>query len=90
MSEKKDAGQPAKDTGRVTIVIPSHSGKGGSDDVFVSVNGRDYLIRRDAEAIVPPDVVNALNDAVATEYLTDEAGRIVGERNVPRYPYQIR
>ncbi|NCD22302.1 MAG: hypothetical protein EOL90_05100 [Spartobacteria bacterium] len=75
---------------RVTIIIPSSSGKGGSDDVFASVNGRDYLIRRDVEVSVPPEVVSALTDAVITEHITDEAGRIVGERNVPRYPFQVK
>lgn len=75
---------------RTKIVIPSQPGKTGSDDVFVHVNGRDYLIKRDAEVEVPVDVLGALDDALATEYLTDDGGRITGERHVPRFPYQVR
>lgn len=79
-----------KTDGRTKILIPSHSGRNGSDDVFVSVNGRDFLIKRDVDVEVPAEVLAALDDAIATEYLTDSAGRIVGERNVPRFPYQVK
>ena len=53
-------------------------------------NGRDFLIKRDVDVEVPAEVLAALDDAIATEYLTDSAGRIVGERNVPRFPYQVK
>lgn len=90
----KKRGKPVREAEAVAetlvrIVIPSQPGRTGSDDVFVSVNGRDFLIRRDAEVEVPPMVVEALNNAVATEYLTDDAGRLVGDRQVPRFPYRV-
>ena len=89
--EKQQAPKKTKKTeGRTKILVPSNSGRNGSDDVFVSVNGRDFLIKRDVDVEVPAEVLAALDDAIATEYLTDSAGRIVGERNVPRFPYQVK
>ena len=94
MSDVENQTAPPKNTkktdGRTKILVPSHSGRNGSDDVFVSVNGRDFLIKRDVDVEVPAEVLAALDDAIATEYLTDSAGRIVGERNVPRFPYQVK
>lgn len=82
--------QPKKGKDAKTrIMIPSQTGPGGSDDVFLSVNGRDYLIKRDAEVEVPPAVLEALKHAVITDYVTDADGRIVRERQVPRFPFQV-
>lgn len=84
--------QPGKKSGRdakTRLMIPSQTGPGGSDDVFLSVNGRDYLIKRDAEVEVPPAVLEALKHAVITDYVTDADGRIVRERQVPRFPFQV-
>lgn len=91
MPEKKDQAAEATATApkKTKIIIPSHTGPAGSDDVFVSVNGRDYLIKRDTEAEVPADVLGALKNAVITDYVTDENGRIVRERQVPRFPFQV-
>ena len=72
------------------IVIPSQSGGGGSDDVFLAPNGREVLIRRDTEVEVGQDVIEALNNAVITEYPVDAEGRFTGERQVPRFPYQVK
>lgn len=74
---------------KTRLMIPSQTGPGGSDDVFLSVNGRDYLIKRDAEVEVPPSVLEALKHAVITDYVTDADGRIVRERQVPRFPFQV-
>jgi hypothetical protein len=71
------------------IMIPSHSGPSGSDDVFVSVNGRDYLIKRDEPVDAPEAVIGALKNAVVTDYVTDAEGLIVRERQVPRFPFQV-
>lgn len=82
----------AKDTTekKYKIVIPSQSGPGGADDVFIAPNGREILIRRDAEVEVGQDVIEALNNAVITEHVVDTEGRFAGERQVPRFPYQVK
>ncbi|MBI9113137.1 hypothetical protein [Maridesulfovibrio ferrireducens] len=70
------------------IIIPSSAEFDGKKDVFLNANGRRFQIQRDVEVEVPKIVINVLKDAVKTEQVTDEAGRIVGTRNVQRYPFQ--
>lgn len=72
----------------VTIMIPSSSDFDGKDDVFVSVNGKDYLLQRDVEVTVPIAVANVLRDAKKTVHDTDQHGRIVSSREVARFPFQ--
>lgn len=74
---------------KTRIIISSNAGPAGSDDVFVSVNGRDFLIKRDVEVEVPEEVLSVLKNAVITDYVTDADGRIVRERRVPRFPFQV-
>ena len=81
------AQQPAP--AKTRIIISSNTGPAGSDDVFVSVNGRDFLIKRDIEVEVPDEVLSVLKNAVITDYVTDADGRIVRERRVPRFPFQV-
>lgn len=87
--DKEIIDEKAEAPKRTKIMIPSHTGPAGSDDVFVSVNGRDYLIKRDVEVEVPEEVLGALKNAVVTDYVTDENGRITRERQVPRFPFQV-
>ena len=89
LGESGDSAEAAAERKRTRIMIPSQTGPGGSDDVFVSVNGRDYLIKRDVEVAVPGPVLEALKHAVITDYVTDADGRIVRERQVPRFPFQV-
>ncbi|OEU70157.1 MAG: hypothetical protein BA863_00925 [Desulfovibrio sp. S3730MH75] len=70
------------------IIIPSSAEFDGKEDVFLNANGRRFQIQRDVEVEVPKIVINVLKDAVKTEQITDEAGRITGTRDVRRYPFQ--
>ncbi|MBI9113175.1 hypothetical protein [Maridesulfovibrio ferrireducens] len=70
------------------IIIPSSAEFDGKEDVFLNCNGRRFQIQRDVEVEVPKIVINVLNDAVKTEQITDESGRITGTRDVRRYPFQ--
>jgi|Deesub1362B_J571_1020462.scaffolds.fasta_scaffold49338_2 hypothetical protein len=88
-SVEPDVKAEASSATKTKIRIPSHEGPSGSDDVFVSVNGRDYLIQRDVEVEVPAAVLSALSNAVITDYVTDKDGRIIKERLIPRFPYQV-
>lgn len=87
--KKTDPPAEPKAPGRTRIMIPSNTGPSGSDDVFVSVNGRDFLIKRDIEVEVPEEVLSVLKNAVITDYVTDGDGRITRERLVPRFPFQV-
>ncbi len=48
---------------RVRIIVNTQDGPGGMEDVFVSVNGRAYLIKRDHEVEVPAAVLKVLEAA---------------------------
>ena len=75
---------------KVKIIIPSQQGvPGGADDVFMCVNGRDILLKRDVEAEVDEAIIDGLDNAVMTEFIINAEGQITGERNVRRFPYQI-
>ncbi len=67
---KRGPGRPpkaqAEPAGKVRILIPKT--KDQTRDVFVSVNGNSYLIKRGEAVEVPRPVATALELAVQTEY----------------------
>ena len=75
---------------KTKIVIPSQQGMpDGTDDIFMCVNDRDMLIKRDVEVEVDEAIIDGLDNAVMTEFIINAEGQITGERNVRRFPYQI-
>lgn len=90
-----DAEQAAasKDAKRVKIKIHEGGGADGDAPVKVGVNGRMYVIRRDAEVAVPREVLNVLRLAKQTVMMqngTNPDGTIrYTERNVPRYSFEV-
>lgn len=58
-------------------------------DVFVSVNGKGYQIKRGMEVDVPQSVLHVLRNAVQTVYYVDEKSRALMERNVPRFAVSV-
>ncbi|BDQ36305.1 hypothetical protein SYK_06650 [Pseudodesulfovibrio nedwellii] len=85
---EEDEPVPDEPEETVTIIIPSSAEFDGKEDVFLNANGRRFQIKRDEEVEVPMVVVNTLRDAVKTEYDRDKSGRIIGSRNVSRFPFQ--
>lgn len=73
-----------------TAVLTIHPGQedGGSDAVFISVNGFAWQIPRGKPWTVPIEVVEALDQCVETKYTTE--GKNVIERQVPRFAYTVR
>lgn len=58
--------------------------------LFISPNGRPYLLMPSVEADVPIEVINVLNDAVTSVGIVDTmTQRVVGFRNRLRFPYQV-
>lgn len=79
--------------GWYTIHIPKT--KDDVRDVFVSPNFRPYQIKRGVDVDVPPEVVDALNSAVQTNFIPQDDPLNPGRRiNVPQdvlaYPFQIK
>jgi len=75
---------PAGDKEYITI----HSGgeDGGTDAVFVGLNGYAYQIPRDKPFLVPKEVTQILRDAVFTSYKAGPGGAVT-ERTMPRYVF---
>lgn len=74
-------------SGKMEIVTISTSQEdGGSDAVFISINGYAYQIPRDKPCQVPTEVAQILRDAVVTTYKPGANGAVV-ERSMPRYAF---
>lgn len=75
----------------VKIKIHKSEGSTGSDDVPVSVNGRVFIVKRGVEVDVPDFVVEALSNAVRTDYESVIVGEDVTleEREVLVYQFSI-
>jgi len=73
---------------RVRVVFHSQEGAGGNDDVFVSVNGKAYLIKREHEVSLPREVMHALENARQTVFESGAEGRVL-PRQVGRFSYTL-
>jgi hypothetical protein len=73
---------------RDRIKIFQQEGPGGSEPVYLSVNGFSILIPREIECDVARPFVNNLRDAVVTVTEQDDKG-MPKTRNVPRYNWQM-
>lgn len=81
---KAEAKDPER---RVLLTIHPSGEDGGTDAVFLSVNGYAYQIPRGKPFEVPYIVVGALKLAVYTTYKT-EGGNTV-ESSLPRFAYNV-
>lgn len=74
---------------RVNIVIDESSNPSDPSRAFVSVNGRAYDIKRGVETPVPPEVVEALTNAVSDKVYQTPDGE-VHTRPTQRFPFRIQ
>lgn len=74
---------------KMIIVINEQDGPGGSDPVFLAVNGRGILVPRGKESPVRKPYVEVLKNATRRIPIMGEDSSITGWREVPQYPYQI-
>lgn len=57
--------------------------------LYISANGRPYLLMPGVEASVPPEVISVLNDAVVSVPTIDpQTQRVTGYRSRLRFPYR--
>jgi len=57
--------------------------------LFIGVNGRSYLLVPGEEVAVPPEVVEALNDAVEDIPRVDSSNNVVDYRKKMRFPFRL-
>lgn len=74
---------------KVTIMIEEQEGDENSGDVFVSINGFAYQIRRGFEVSVPESVVEILRNAITTKMWQDKQTDEIKFRNVPRFNFRV-
>ncbi len=87
-SKLSDAPAPVKTAARVTIVLEEDVGIPPTG-LYISANGRPYLLMAGVEASVPQEVVSILNDAVTSVPTIDpQTKRVVGYRPRLRFPYR--
>lgn len=72
-----------------TIHIHKSSDDTGADQVFVSVNGKSFLIKRGEDVEVPEPVVEVLKNAVETHGYQDRDGNY-HTREVQAYPFMVK
>ncbi len=55
---------------------------------FIGINGRSYQLRAGEPAQVPQELIEVLQDAVASVPVTDENGNVVSYRDRLRFPFR--
>lgn len=68
----------------IVFTIDEQVGIEGNDDVFVSINGKAYLIARGHEVVAPESVVKVLEESIYTKYKYNDKGEPT-EYKVPRF-----
>jgi hypothetical protein len=85
---KVDVPPPVKTAARIKIVLEEDVGIPPTG-LYISANGRPYLLMPGVEASVPLEVVGVLNDAVTSVPTIDpQTKRVVGYRSRLRFPYR--
>jgi len=75
-----------KKSKKIKIIIPSTPENNG--DVFVSLNEKTYLIKRDVEVEVTDDILTVLDDAVINTVRPDSKGKLK-PISIKRFAYQV-
>lgn len=71
-----------------TVTIHASEADGGDKAVFLAVNGVAYQIPRGTPHDVPVEVVEALKNAVVTQYKSGADG-VVKAVDVPRFAFSV-
>jgi hypothetical protein len=75
---------------RALVTIHSEKGEGGSNAVFLSLNGHAYQVPRDKAWNVPAELVEVLDNARQTYFEREGDTGPVVERHAPRMAYSVR
>jgi hypothetical protein len=87
-SKISDQPAPVKTVERFTIVLEEDSAIPPTG-LFISANGRPYLLMAGVEAQVPKEVISVLDDAVTSVPVIDpQTQRVTGYRSRLRFPYR--
>lgn len=83
--KKRASRKPKSD--RIKVRFHNQEGvPGGTDDIFVGVNGRGYQIQREKDVELPKSVLHVIDNAVITKTERDADGNEVN-RDIQRFTY---
>jgi hypothetical protein len=71
------------------LTIHQTNDDGGSEDVFVGVNGYGYQIKRGEPVEVPEEVVKVIENAKQELMVFGKDGQVI-TRTTPRYPFSVQ
>jgi len=83
---KAESSVAAPKSKRTTVIFHNQDGEAGSIDIFTSVNGKAYQIKREVEVELPEEVLGVIDNAIITKFSKGPKGEDVS-RDVKRYPY---
>lgn len=91
-TSKEPSGLKSASDPKVTIMIPLSEKEGGDRPVPVGVNGKQMLLPRGKDIVIPYRYFEALNNAVRTEFRQDpnDDDYEIKRRDVPSYPFQVK
>jgi hypothetical protein len=82
-AKKRSATKPS----RVNVIFHNQEGDLGKSDIFVSVNGYAYQIKRNEPVALPTEVMEVIDNAVVTQ--TERVNGIDESRDLQRYTYSL-
>jgi len=80
--------KPAEEK-KIKIIIDEQEGDENSGDVFVSVNGKAFQIKRGFPVDVPESVVTVLKDAITTKMTQNLQTGEFYYKDVPRFSFHV-
>lgn len=72
-----------------TVIIAQQDEPGGSDPVFLGVNGVAMVVHRGVASPISRPYFEALKNAVKTVYNINSDGSLGDAREVPQYPFSV-
>jgi hypothetical protein len=88
LSAKVDASSSVQTVKRFKVILEEDSAIPPTG-LFISANGKPYLLMAGIEAQVPQEVISVLNDAVISVPVIDpQSQRVTGYRSRLRFPYR--
>ena len=82
-AKKRSATKPS----RVKVIFHNQDGDLGKGDIFVSVNGYAYQIKRNEPVDLPPEVIEVIDNAVITHM--ERVDGVDTTRDLQRFPYSL-
>jgi len=85
--QKPAAKRSATKPSRVNVIFHNQEGDLGKTDIFVSVNGYAYQIKRNEPVSLPPEVIEVIDNAVVTHI--ERVNGVDESRDLQRFTYSL-